>query len=155
MNVNSNAEQQLSESRDSYKEITKQIHQFNNDIENLKKEGIKHTEKKRQSSKDQRDCEYQMNRHREELNEESPINIQALESAIQEAKAEEDNLIKQYEAIAMKENEFGMANAPLIERSKQIKDEINNFDNVRINISVCIFYILILIIIEYQHIETT
>ena len=112
MIVNSNAEQQLSESRDSYKEITKQIHQFNNDIENLKKEGIKHTEKKRQSSKDQRDCEYQMNRHREELNEESPINIQALESAIQEAKAEEDNLIKQYEAIAMKENEFGMANAP-------------------------------------------
>ncbi|KAI0700048.1 P-loop containing nucleoside triphosphate hydrolase protein [Cerioporus squamosus] len=67
----------------------------------------------------------------EELNEDLPVNIQALQDALQEALEEKANIMQQYEALAREKQKIAEEGKPFATEHEQIRKQIDEFSEKR------------------------
>lgn len=128
------AEEHLKEARANYQDIQRQEMTLSKKIEEIRIEALQHKSNQNRAYNEKRNCEEKINQLRESLQSVQPVNISALDDAINEQKAEVDKVQQQYAAIASKQHELNNSIQPHMERLNEVKRQLADYDKTRLTI---------------------
>ncbi|TIC45393.1 P-loop containing nucleoside triphosphate hydrolase protein [Wallemia mellicola] len=128
------AEESMAEARKQYQELQKEELTVSKEIEDIRKNADRYKSDKDRAYREKRNCEYQINQLRETLQSDQPVNIAAIDAAIEEQKEEITKVQQQYAAIATKQHELQQYIQPHLEHNNDIKQQLADYDKTRLSI---------------------
>ncbi|KAI9057466.1 P-loop containing nucleoside triphosphate hydrolase protein [Trametes sanguinea] len=82
-----------------------------------------------------RQLKTQINNIQLELNEDLPVNIQALQEALEEQRTEKESIVHQYEQLIKEREKVQQDQRPLMEESEDLRQQISQHSDKRVEIS--------------------
>ncbi|KAI8978840.1 P-loop containing nucleoside triphosphate hydrolase protein [Trametes punicea] len=82
-----------------------------------------------------RNLKTEINNLQLELNEDLPVNIQALQEALEEQRAEKDSIVNQYEQLIKEREKVQQEQRPLVDESDRLRRQISEHSDKRVAIS--------------------
>ncbi|TIA89765.1 hypothetical protein E3P99_01907 [Wallemia hederae] len=128
------AEENLATARSGYQNIQREELSVSRQIEEVRKESQQLKDDQNRAYSEKRSCEDKINQLRESLQSVQPVNISALDDAINEQKEELEKIKNQYAAIAAAQHELNAGVVPHMDRINEIKRQLADYDKTRLNI---------------------